>query len=133
MGRSYHSVVRRIENAREEKRTTSISPSKPICKEIFKLLKRYSILDEYCDEEISIKLYYNSIPSCINDINHNRLSAERINEKIIKHLKEVEVTYQRKGKKYSVNVKADDPVAREIAKKLSRKYDLNTGKCLSQE
>ena len=137
MVRSYHSVVRRIENARGERRTTDIHPSKPICKEILKLLKRYDIIhydniDEYCKGGIKVKLNCSGIPSCINEVNHNRLNPKNLNEKIIKHLKTVELTYKCKGEEYSVILEVDKyPVAYEIARKLSKNYDLSTGRSLS--
>jgi hypothetical protein len=131
MVQGYKSIVRRIESARERTRVISINPSRELYKPIIRIIKKY-LLDYrkilYPDTQLRITYTVKYTPFEINEINHNGLSQETMNEKIIQHLKEVEVICRIKGNEYKVVV--DRSEGQRILRILSEEYDLSTGEKL---
>jgi hypothetical protein len=131
MVQGYKSIVRRIEDAKERTRVISINPSRELYKSIIHIIKKY-LLDYrkilYQDTRLSVTYTVSDIPFTINEINHNGLSQETMNEKIIQHLKEVEVICRIKGNEYKVVV--DRSEGQRILRILSKGYDLSTGEKL---
>jgi hypothetical protein len=132
MVQGYKSIVRRIESARERTRVISINPSRELYKPIVRLIKKQYLPDYrkilYPDTQLSVTYSVKDTAFEIKLINHNRLSQEKMNEKIIQHLKEVEVICRIKGNEYKVVV--DRSEGQRILRILSKEYDLSTGEKL---
>jgi hypothetical protein len=125
MVRKYTSIVKGIEKARNERRVTSINPCKEIAREIARLLKIYLPRKV----QLNVELQYNGIPSYIMEVNHNNISEEKLNKKIIRQLGEVKVTYKVGGREYRIVVSREE--GQRIASRLSREYNLLTGRKLT--